>query len=230
MGPGGAWWHRARRASMIAAGALALAGWAFAFPVAFRGLESARPSTANQPRNAARVAVVHLRRVDISIRNESTRSKHASASQRSGAAAAAAAKVASGGSSRIDSKSPKTRTVKAPAKPRKVPSPKPALQPVSPNPAPEPVTTSSPSATTSPVATELSPAVPAASPAETLIGTSPDTPALNGDSSGSGQTGHDRSEGRNGDQGRRKEGDRQPDHRQDCSSRPGRGDRSAGHH
>jgi hypothetical protein len=103
---------------MIAARALALVSWAPVFSdVAFHGLEPARPTATRQPRKPASVAIAHLRRLDIFIRNESPRPKHASGSQTSGVAAVAAAIAAPGKSSRIDLLSQNPHKVKAPAKP-----------------------------------------------------------------------------------------------------------------
>jgi len=200
---------------MIAACALVLAIWASAFPVvAFHGLDPARPAVAKQPRNPASVAIVHLRSVDIVIRNESPRSKHASGSQTSGVAATAAAIVATGGSGRIDLRSPKPHKVKAPVKPQSTPSAKPTLQPAE--------VVSLPPAAPSLVVTELSLVTPADSLAKAPVDTSPGAPVSNGGGSGSDRAGHDRPRARNDDQGNRKDRDRQSERR------PGHGDRSGG--
>jgi|GEM_PF-4361820 len=220
MGPGGGWPQRAVRVSVIAACTLALAGWAAAFPdVAFHGLESTRPAATKQPREPASVAIVHLRGVSISIRNESPRSKHASGSQVSGVAAAAAAIVAAGKSGRIDLQSQKPRKVKTPAKPPSTPSPKPARQPAKVSP---------PATTTSPTATEPSPAEPTDNSVKEQVDTSPGAADSNSGESRSDQNKQDRSKRHYGDQVNRRDRNRQRDRQPDCSRRAGRGDRSGG--
>lgn len=222
MGPGGVWRQRAGRVGMIAACALALVSWAFAFPnVAFHGLEPARPAVARQPGKPAGVAIVHLRGVDISIRNESTRSKHASGPQTSGVAAAAAAMVVPAKSDRIDLRSQKPHTVKAPAKPRSTPSAKPARQPTIVSPA---------AATPSLALTETSPANPADSLVSEPVDTSPGAPDSNSGGSGSDRVGQDRQNGHHGDHGKQRDRNRQRDRDPDSSRQPGGGDRSEGSH
>ena len=222
MGPGGVWRQRAGRVSMIAACALALAGWVFAFRVvAFRGLESAGPAAAKQPRKPASVTIVHLRGVDIFVRNESPRSKHASGAQTSGVAAAAAAIVASGENSRIDLPSQKPHKVKAPTKPRRTPSLIPGERPAIVSPSPT---------TPSLAVTEPNLAKPAGRLAKGSVGkkgsvdNSSGAPVSNGGGSGSDQAGHGRP-GHHDDQGNRGDRDRQPDR-----NRPGQGDQSGKRH
>ena len=222
MGHGGVWRERAGRVGMIAACAFALASWASAFPdVAFHGLAPPRPAAARQPRKPASVAIVHLRGVDIFIRNESTRSKHASGSQTSGVAAVAVAIVAPRKTDRIDLRSQKPHKVKAPAEPPSTPSAKPAQQlPIVPPAA----------ATPSLAATEPSSATPADSLAKEPVDTSLSTPDSNSGDSGSDQVVQDRPRGRHGDHGNQEDRNRQRDRDPDCSRQPGGGDRSRGSH
>jgi hypothetical protein len=219
MGPGGVWRQRAGRVGMIAACALALEGWVSAFPdVAFHGLEPERPAVARQPRTPASVAIVHLRDVDIFIRTESPRPKHASGAQTSGVVAVSAARVVLAKSDRIDLRSQKPQTVKAPAKPRSTPSAKPAQQPSIVSPAA--------AATPSLAVTETSPAKPADSLASEPVDTSSGAPGSNSGGSGSDRARQDPPKGRGGDHG--KQGDRQRDSDQDHSRQPEDGDRSGG--
>jgi hypothetical protein len=222
MGPGGVWRQRAGRVGMIAACALALASWASAFPdFAFHGLEPARPAVARQPGKPASVAIVHLRDVDIFIRTESPRPKHASGSQTSGVAAVAATIVAPRKSDLIDLRSQKPHTVKAPAKPRSTPAAKPARQPPIVSPA---------AATPSLAAIEPSPAKPADSLAKAPVDTSPGAPDSNSGGSGSDRVRQDPPKGRGGDHGNQKDRNRQRDSDSDYSRQPGGGDRSRGSH
>jgi len=205
---------------MIAACAVAIASWAAAFPIVVsHGTEPARQGAAGQPRKAAGVMVVHLKGVDISVRNESTRSKHASASQRSGVAAAAAVMVATGKRDRIDLRSQAKHTTKKPVKPTGTPM-KPVQQPAE---NPSSSSTTSP-ATTEPTPVEPTPVEPVGEPVEYPVYTSPVATVPTGNGQGSDTGEHNRPKGRES-----APGDREPcDQRQGTSGRAGDDSRSGG--
>ncbi len=215
MGPGGTWRRRAARVGMIAACAVAIAAWASAFPIVVsRGTEPARPSAAEQPRNTAGVIVVHLKSVEIPIRNESTRSKHASASQRSGVAAATTVKVAIGKSARIDLRSQATHKTKKPVTPASTPT----------DPVQQPQENPSLPVTTSPATVEPIPVGLVGQPVQDPLYTPPVVTVPTGSDPGSNTGERDRTKSLESTQGVRKE----PDQRPGKSSRPSGDNRSGG--